>query len=172
MMTYAHIDRPLTDVDLSAPAAESESSPAPLARLSERHRRLARMLAEGVSEQDAGLAVGLLPVRVSVLKADPTFRHLIDFYRRQVEDNYLSVHEKLGELTNLATDEIILRLEVEAEKFDLSDLMELTKLGADRTGHAPAGKSTAPTVTFNIGARLDAAQSRVIEGKAKYVNEE
>jgi len=82
------------------------------------------------------------------------------------------VHEKLGELTNLATDEIILRLEVEAEKFELSDLMELTKLGADRTGHAPAGKNAAPTVTFNIGARLDAAQSRVIEGKAKYVNEE
>lgn len=172
MMTYANIDRPLTDADLSAPPAESESTPAPLTRLSERHRRLARMLAEGMSEQDAGLAVGLLPVRVSVLKADPTFRHLIDFYRRQVEDHYLSTHEKLGELTSLATDEIILRLETEADKFDLGDLMELTKLGADRTGHAPAGKNAAPTVTFNIGARLDAAQSRVIEGKAKYVNEE
>lgn len=172
MMTYADISRPLTAQDLSAPSAESETVAPVLKHLSDRHRRLARMLAEGLSEQDAGIACGLTESRVSILKADPTFRNLISFYRRQVEATFQSTAERLAELTNLAADEVITRLEEDADKFDLEDLISIVKMGADRTGHAPVSKTAAPNVTFNIGARLDAAAARakIIEGKV--INEQ
>lgn len=172
MLTYAHIARPLEAFEPTLPSAESESVAPAVKRLSDRHRRLARMIAEGVSEQDAGFACGYTPARISILKADRTFIQLIEFYRRQVEENFSSTTEKLAELTNLAAEEVITRLEDKAEEFDLADLLEIVKMGADRTGHAPAGKNSQPQITFNIGARLDAAAARARTIEGKVINEQ
>lgn len=152
--------RPLTEADLVLLAEEKGSVPPPVKRIRDRHHALARILASGKSEGEAAAITGYDISRVSILKNDPAFRELLAFYRDNVEAEYLSLHEQLA---GIATDAAILlreKIEEEPEKLSVGQLLELTKMGADRTGHGPAQK-VEHNVNVNLANRLEQARERV-----------
>ena len=53
-------------------------------------------------------------------------------------------------------------MQAEEKKISVGQLMELTKLGADRTGHGPQS-STNLNVRVDLADRLKAARQRVLE---------
>lgn len=165
----AEVVRPLTEADIAMLGTEMGAKPPALKRLSDRHHALARALASGMSESDAALIVGISGSRVSILKADPTFQELVRFYRSGVQEQFRDLHARLAGLSMDAADELQERLEETPESISTGQLMDIVKLGADRTGHGPS--STQVNVNVNLAERLRAARERVerartIEGKA------
>jgi hypothetical protein len=104
---------------------------------------------------------------VSILKADPAFQELLAFYRADVSDKYLDMHGVLAGLSLDAAMELRVRLEddiqADEKKIPVNQLMELTKLGADRTGFGP--QSSQLNVNVDLAGRLEAARKRVASRK-------
>lgn len=155
--------RELDSADIALLAEEKGSKAAPLKRLSERHHSLARCLASGMAEGDAAINCGYVPSRVSILKADPAFQELLAFYRHDVNSKYLDMHGVLAGMSLDAAMELRDRLEsdIEAEekKISVGQLLELVKVGADRTGFGP--QSSQVNVNVDLAGRLQAARERV-----------
>lgn len=148
--------------DLALLSEEKGSRPPPLKRLRDRHHALARVLASGKSEAEAAAIVGYDISRVSILKNDPAFNELLEFYRADVNRAYASMHEQLAGLSLDAVTELRERLEEAPEKLSVAQLVELTKMGADRTGFGPSQK-VEQNVNINLASRLEEARRRVRE---------
>lgn len=119
--------------------------------------------------QEAALATGLTPTRVSQLKADPTFMDLVEHVRLEVEGQFMGIHEKLAAVAEEGLDVLAERLEETPEDFTTGELITVVKMGADRTGHGPSRQET-KNINFNFGDRLDEARRRaknrpLIEGE-------
>lgn len=142
---------------------EKGSEAPALKRITDRHHALARNLASGMTEGEAALVCGLSLSRISILKADPQFNELLLFYRGEVNLVYQDMHEKLAGVASTALDELQDRLEDAPEKVSTGQLMELAKLGADRTGYGPQSSQTNLNVNVDMASRLQAARRRVAE---------
>jgi len=155
--------RELDEGDVALLADERGVKAPALKRLSERHHALARCLASGMEPGDAAITCGYVTSRVSILQADPAFQELLAFYRQSVDTKYLDMHGVLAGLSLDAAMELRERLEtdIEAEekKVSVGQLIELTKLGADRTGFGP--QSSQVNVNVDLAGRLQAARERV-----------
>lgn len=155
--------RTLDSVDMALLQKEKGSTAPPLKRLSERHHALARCLASGMADRDAAITCGYVVSRVSILKADPAFQELLAFYQQDVNNKYLDMHGVLAGLSLDAAMELRERLEADISSDDktisVGQLMELTKLGADRTGFGP--QSSQVNVNVDLAGRLEAARKRV-----------
>lgn len=164
--------RELDDCDVALMAEEKGSKAPALKRLSERHHALARCLAGGMAEAEAAITCGYVLSRVSILKADPAFQELLTFYRADVESKYLDMHGVLAGLSLDAAMELRERLEEDAQadekKIGVGQLIELTKLGADRTGFGP--QSSQVNVNVDLAGRLQAARERVALRRQEPVN--
>lgn len=158
MLTYAKIKRPLEPSDLvDVPVAAKAPT---IKRLRERHYRLARLLAEGFTPTQAAMYCGVTPANVHQLKKDPLFQQAVIDATKSVDAAAYSNAERLSELTGLALETIIQRLDDAPADFSVDELERLVKLGADRTGLAPGGKDNGG-ITINIAERMEAAQSRL-----------
>ena len=166
--------RALTEDDVAALAASRGTlgTTAPhVKRLTQRHHRLARLLAEGIPPGEAAILTDYDPSRVSILQADPAFAELITHYATRVDAAYASLHDKLSDLATTAAAQLQDRLE-DGEDLEVDELMSIIKLGADRTGHGPS-TTTKHEVGDNLASRMLAAQARyrlaksddVIEGE-------
>lgn len=139
-------------------------SPAPgaieIKRISERHHALARALAAGLSEAEAAASVGYDNARVSVLKASPAFRELLDLYRDKVDTEFSEIAGRLAGLTKDALVALQDRLEDQPEDISVGQLIEIAKLGADRSGFGPSQK-VEQTINVNLAARMQEARKRL-----------
>jgi hypothetical protein len=157
----AEVVRELDEADIVLLSEEKGSEAPPLKRLSERHHSLARSLAGGMSPSEAAITCGYSTSRVSILQDDPAFRELLAFYRSDVEVQYRDLHVRLSGLALDAADELAQRLEEAPEELSVGQLMDLTKMGADRTGFGPQTSSTTLNVNVDLASRLEAARRRV-----------
>lgn len=155
--------RALEPSDFAALGVEKGSKTPAIKRLSERHHTLARNLAGGMPPGQAALICGYDPSRVAILQADPAFRELMTFYREDVDVVYRDAHAKLAGVASTALDELQERLETAPEDISVGQLIELTKLGADRTGYGPQSSQTNVNVNVDLANRLEAARKRVRE---------
>jgi hypothetical protein len=155
----AAIVRPLDNADMVLLASEKGSKPSAVKRLTERHHALARNIASGMGIGDAAVLQGYTISRVSILQSDPAFKELLEFYRADAQRPYRDLHVRLSGLAIDAAEELSNRLEEEPDKVTTGQLMELTKLGADRTGHGPS--STSVNLNVDLAGRLEAARKRV-----------
>lgn len=164
--------RPLTAVDLEALSDEKGSKPSALKRISDRHHALARNLAGGMGAGEAAAVCGLSPSRVAILQADPMFQDLLSFYRREVGLVYRDMHEKLAGVSSIALDELQDRLEDAPEDISIGQLLEVVKLGADRTGYGPQSSTTNLNINVGLASKLEAARKRVAERRALTIDGE
>lgn len=130
----------------------------PLARLSERHHALARLLATGVKPGDAAAVMSYSFSRVSILQADPAFQELIRVYRSTLANEMRSNFERLSGLAADASDLLAERMENEPEKVSTGQLIEITKLGADRSGNGPQSSSVQLNINVGIADRMKKAR--------------
>lgn len=161
--------RELDACDIALLQDERGTQAPPLKRLSERHHALARCLASGMADGDAAITCGYVASRVSILKADPAFKELLAFYSQDVNTKYLDMHGVLAGLSLDAAMELRERLETdmdaEEKKVSVGQLIELTKLGADRTGFGP--QSSQLNVNVDLAGRLQAARERVAQRRVE-----
>ena len=168
----AMLSRPLSEDDLAS-LEEDRGTRAPnLQRLTHRHHRLARTLAEGIEPGQAAIMCNYSVARVSILQADPTFKELVNFYRKQVAEVFLGLQDRLAGLAETAADILQDRLEETPEDFESEDLRKIVAMGADRTGNGPSS-TTQHNHTIGFAARLEAARARRIPSivDAEIVNE-
>lgn len=155
------VGRELEPEDLELLSEEGRAQPVPqLTKLRERHHTLAKMLAQGTPEGEAAIACGYALSRVSILKADPSFRELVAFYRQGVQERYYDMHEAAAALGRDAIEELHERLEEDPESFSIGQLMTLSSTMMDRTGHGPSS-STNVNVNIGLADKLEAARKRV-----------
>lgn len=162
------VTREIDSSDLDLMHTEKGSKAPALKRLGDRHHALARCLSSGMKEGDAAIACGYVLSRVSILKEDPAFKELLEFYREDVDKQYRDMHARLAGISADAADELHERLEAEMQaeekNFSVGQLLEVIKLGADRTGHGPQSNQNV-NVNVNLANRLEQARRRVNERK-------
>lgn len=158
---HAEVLRPLTEADLALLSTERSIQPTQIQRISDRHHSLARLLASGTSVSDACAITGYTASRVSILKGDPAFEELIEFYRAGKADDVQDLGDKLVQVAKDAVSILQDRLETEPETLDAETLLSVAKFGADRTGHGPQSRTTNVNVHVNLADRLSAARKRV-----------
>lgn len=134
-----------------------------LKRLSERHRNLARIIASGVPVWEAASMSGYTETRISMLKSDPAFANLVRFYAENKDAIFETMYEKLSGMGSEAADLLRERMEEAPDEITTPALLDMVKVGADRTGHGP--QSTNVNVNVNIADRLNAARKRIASAK-------
>lgn len=172
----AEVLRPLTGADVALLREAPARAPSAIRRISDRHHCVARAIAAGVPPSQAAAFYGYSPSSISALKNDPTFKELLTVYRSEGDQLRRDLFEKLTGMTHDAIDIIQERMEDEDErkKIPLSTVMEVVKLGANRTGFGEAS-----TVNQNVSVHTDMAErmaaarrkAKQIEGTARAVSE-
>lgn len=161
----AEVVRELKVADIAMLSEERATPAKPIKRLRDRHHALARMLASGMKDGHAALAVGYEPSRVSILKSDPAFKELLAFYRENVDAQLAEYHERIAALSVDAVEELRARLEEDPESFSSSLLLEIATKTADRTGYGPQSSSTQVNINVNMAERLQRARERAQVGR-------
>jgi hypothetical protein len=170
-LTYAVV-RELTETDVALLLETDRGTKTPpLARIRARHHAIARLVAVGTPDVQIAVICGLTAARIGALRADPTFKELVDFYHNEVVDEYRTMH---GQLAGIGEDALAVlreRLEDEPEKMSNTFLLDLVTKVADRTGNGPTSTTNQNVnVTVDLASRLKAARERAreaIEATAK-----
>ena len=159
------VERELTAEDLYRLVTEPKQAVAlaPLQRLRASHHAIARYLASGKSAKETAILVGCTAQRVSDLTRDPSFNHLLDYYREQINESGIQdaerIQTKLRIAAETALDLVQDRLddEMKNKEIPIGELRQIGSFGFDRTVAPPkvAVSNVAPpvNVTFNMGPR-------------------
>lgn len=135
------IVRELGQDDLLRMVTSERGTSAPaLKKLRGVHHRIAKLLAEGLTESNVALACNVSLGHVSILKNDPAFKGLMEHYSGVVEEAHKDFVTNLADLRDSAVGELHERLLDSPDDISNSLLVDIIKLGADRTGHGPTGK--------------------------------
>jgi hypothetical protein len=130
--------RDLTPGDIvrlqNLPEGSLQSALPPIKRLRHSHHTLAKLLADGVRQEECSAITGYSPSYISNMQKDPAFAELISYYVEQKKEVYLDVHQKISTLSLDAVEELQSRLAEVPETFQIRDLKEIAEMGLDRTG--------------------------------------
>lgn len=149
-------DRELSLEDLSGPKRDATVTTPIIKRLRTQHHHLARLLAEGRKEVEVSALTGYSQSRISILKNDPAFAELMEYYKQEAAAAFVNVHERLAALGITCLEELQARLEEDPEKFANKELRELAAMVFDRSvapakgvgGSAPTNVQTAIKIEF------------------------
>jgi hypothetical protein len=165
----------LSEADVSLLRLPRHSAPPTIAKIRESHHALARALASGISDTEAGLSTGYSSSRISILRSDPAFQELLAAYTREADGLRLAVQAdgvaKMYALHADAVEEIHDRLRENPDGIETKDLLDVVKATADRTGLGPTVKSVNTHITVTAD-RLIAARKRLEALDAPRVIEE
>jgi hypothetical protein len=128
---------------LQAPPPVEAGTPG-LLKIRSPHHLLAQTLAQGVSQEVASMITGYSPSRISILKTDPTFAQLLDYYVVNKELAFADVLERAKNLGLASLEELQSRLDEEPEKWSKRELMDLADLTLGKTLKTPQGVPGGP----------------------------
>jgi predicted transcriptional regulator len=149
----AEITRELTAEDKALVGSTKLGSTAPrLKRIRAVHHAAARLMATGMKDSEISLNVGLCSSRLSILKNDPAFSDLVEFYTQGEVERFSSVQDRMVMLGMVAAEEIQARIEEDAEDVATRDLTEIMKLSLDRGGYAPVQKSESKNLHAHLNS--------------------
>jgi hypothetical protein len=154
--------RDLTPADLAMLSVERATPPTLISRIRDRHHALARALASGLSDAHACAITGYCPSRISILKADPTFKDLIETYRGASNVIHADFVDRATTLALSAVNALQDRVEDDdrLEAMSEATLLEISKFAADRAGYGPQVK-VQQNIQVDLGARLEEAKRRL-----------
>jgi hypothetical protein len=168
----ASLVREIEAPDLDLLALEKGSKAPALKRLSDRHHALARAISSGMPMGEAALICGYDISRVSILKDDPSFQELLEFYREEKDRAFRSVNDKLAGMASDALDELQTRIEDEPDKFTIPQLLAVITTAADRSGNGPQSSTTNLNLNVGLADRLEEARKRVKERRLRIAEEQ
>lgn len=113
------------------------SEPRPLQKLRHSHHGLARLVASGTRLEECSLVTGYDAGYISNLQKDPAFQNLVGYYKEQVDQKFLDVHERIKSIGLDFLQELHDRLLADGVKFTNRELMEAIQLTLDRSGFGP-----------------------------------
>lgn len=162
---------------LAAQRNELVQKPFEIKALRQSHHQLARILAQGVSETEAAIITGYSASRISILKADPAFAELLQYYKDMEAQGYAvaraDMRERLASLGFDAIETLHERLNDSPESFDAKTLLAILEATSDRTGH---GKTSTVNQNVSIGLSAEALErvksATLAEGRGVAVSEE
>lgn len=99
-----------------------------LAQLRASHHELARLLAQGTNQVNAGLIVGYSQSYISILKGDPAFQELLAHYADERESLFIDTLERMKGLGFRTLEVLEQQLEEAPEKWSRRELMEMAEL--------------------------------------------
>jgi len=160
------IVRELTKADvkmLAVRSATPEDAPIKLVkRLSTRHHALARALAGGMQNWEAAAFTGYDETYVSILKSDPSFENLVQYY---VNEQAKALVADAVLVNGVAHDALMLiqdKIESEPEKITVSQAIEIAKLGLDRSGVGPqTSHNHKHEHAISMADKMQAARKRI-----------
>lgn len=161
---------PLKREDLAILRERRDDPPRLLERLRDPHHNLARLLAMGKRNEEAGRLAGYSANRVAMLKSDPAFKELIEYYRNLVVQSFKENADEYFDLLSAnmikAEKQIAEKLEIAEEAGETLPIRELVAIGrdaADRVGYGK--KQTNLNVNVDFASQLEKAIKR--SGKDK-----
>jgi hypothetical protein len=120
-------------------------------KLRDSHHALARALATGMSNIEAGRITGFDNGYISILKSDPAFQELLAFYEKHDSVQQADLRERMTLIALDVSQEIRDRLHNEPETFGINELRQLLTNLADRVGYGPSSTVHATVdVTENL----------------------
>lgn len=158
----AEVVRELTAADMQLLGGERGIQAKPIERLRDRHHAIARLIAAGRKIGEVAAITGMTISRVSILQSDPTFAELVRFYRSEVNIEYVELHQTLAGMSLDAAMILREKLEEDPDSLSTGQLLEITKMGADRTGLGPSSSQNV-NVNVNLASRLEQARKRVAD---------
>lgn len=135
------LDRELTVDDLlAAQRSEVTQEYKPVKALRQRHHMLARVLSQGVKDEEAGAITGYDPNYVTQLRLyDPAFINLLAYYKEMEKEQYgvarADMHERLASLGFDSIELLHERIEEKPDAFTNKELLAIVEATSDRTGH-------------------------------------
>jgi len=158
--------RELTEADINliqtVPAGEK---PPEIKRISDRHHMLARLLAAGVTEEEASLQTGYTLSRISILKQSRIFQDLMAFYREKMDAKFDTVIEHMAGLSKDSLLELRDRLEESADRFTNSELLKIFTEIKDRTDNGGMDEKDLPTVIELVAPEQTSSSLSVADGR-------
>lgn len=144
------------------PPELSVETPA-LKRVTQRHHTLAKLLADGVAPAECSLITGHSISRISILRHDPAFKDLVEYYKAQAQAQYIGVHQRLADLGDATVAELQERLEEAPESFSNKQLTDLMGAVLDRST-APSKAAGGPS-SIKISFVSAEPQALVLDGE-------
>lgn len=156
--------RELSQDDLAMLSAARGSVAKPLARIRDSHHRLARALASGMSNIQAGAVCGFSQSRVSILKQDQQFLDLIEVYRKSDRQEFLEYQDiALGNMirSERLLEDSLQHLADSEAPLALSEVRPLLEIISDRADRFGYPKKTANlNLNVDFAGQLSAARKR------------
>jgi hypothetical protein len=162
--------RELTRDDLAC-LTEKRTEPV-VQRLRDPHHALARLIATGLKINVAAERAGFSYSRALVLHADPSFKDLVESYRKDVNAAFV---ESQDDYYRMATSNMLKAERQLSEKLDKADeenellptrdLIAISRDAADRFGYGK--KQTNVNINVDFAAKLEAARKRSAGAQTK-----
>lgn len=163
--------RELNATDLLKLETEQGIQPKPLQRIRDSHHALARALASGMPAAEASLVTGFSTSRISILRSDPAFKELLEFYRSDRRNAEADILQRVSTLSLDAIEEIRERLETNPEDIKTRELLDIATAGLDRTGFGPTSKLQVERLTLTtedmlkLSEKSKDANVTILEGR-------
>lgn len=162
-LTEDHFAR--ADVENARRAESGETlgttmGPSSLQRIRRSHHLMAQYVAAGMPNITVAALCNTTSQRVTWLKSDPAFAELVAHYSVAVDVAIVDFVRDAAALGSDALQELHERLHDNATQFTQSQLMELVKLTADRSGNGPMTKTANLNINVGIGDQMEAARER------------
>ncbi len=122
-----------------------------------RHHAIARLMAAGKKRSEVSEIIGVSSATLAILERSPAFQALLLEYMNMLDAEAVDAFQRLQIVGNLGIDELTDRITTRPTTFKNSEVLELVKLAADRTGLGPTTKQ----VTLN--GRLSPADIRAVK---------
>lgn len=136
----AEYARDLTVEELiGASTQEAGIKSSPIKELRQSHHMLAKIMAQGLPDAEVATITGYSISRMSILRGDPTFQELLQYYKDMEANQYATaradMHERLASLGFDAIETLHDKLRDDPDSFDPKTLLLVVEATADRTGH-------------------------------------
>ena len=135
---YAEAGRALLSEDLVVlETTPANSAPATIKKIREIHHQAARLMATGMKDVEISAVIGLTQNRLSILKNDPAFKELIQFYSGREDARFEVVQDRLKAVGLDALAEIHERITEGPEAIGTKTLLEIATSALGASGHGP-----------------------------------
>lgn len=161
----AEIVRALVPADLAMLSIERGIEAPRIKQLRDHHHAIARLVAKGHSGAEIAAITGYGQSRISILKADPAFAELVEFYRRHIRDIQDEIEaDEYATITAIekATGQIVLdRVLDEPDSVSLDLAAELHLKYAALTGKVAVSRSVTANLKLDLAEELTVGRARV-----------